>query len=113
MITLTDKIRRARAPHACFLCTYEIRKAERYIYRTCVDADGWNTTHAHRACERYAVDEDLYGWLSSVDEGAVAEDVNGANPAGWPRRPDDGFGAARVLYAVAVAARFTEYGVER
>lgn len=113
MTAITDEIRRARTPHACFLCTYEICKGERYNYRTCVDADGWNTTHAHRACERYAVEDDLYGWLSSVDEGAVAEDVNRATPAGWPRRPDDGFGAARVLYAVVVAARFTDYGGAR
>ena len=118
MTTITDATPRARKSHQCFHCGYDIPKGTRYSYRTGVDGDGWWTTHAHLACERYAVEEGLYDYNDGINEGYVREHVLGGWPSEhWVRFYGDGepggrWPAFRVGYAVALAARFTLLGSE-
>ena len=112
---LTSAIRRARKTHWCFLCGYDIRAGARYHYSSGVYDGAWWALHAHLGCAQCVDDEDLYDPCDqSVRECCVREGVNSDAPRdvrawrdGWPREVTEHRGAARVGYAVAIAARWT------
>lgn len=114
-VVLTSTIRRARKTHLCFLCGYGIHPGAIYHYSSGVYDGTWWTSRAHLGCAQYVDDEDLYDpYDQSVRECCVSECVTGETPGdirawrnGRPCEVTEHRGAARVGYAVAIAARWT------
>lgn len=99
----------ARKPHECTGCFGTIEPGERYYIHKHVDADGFNTTKLHAACDRLVAESDEYefepGSFPVPDSDTAAGEVEGAGETGPCEHKYEEFTVTGAEFTVIVCAK--------